>query len=75
MHFRHRWPMIATLCLLFLVGLYGIGASQSGKTKVVMMSRTDYQYPSFDEYMLELFHEENPDITVELLGVSSSESR
>ncbi|MGI6609484.1 MAG: ABC transporter substrate-binding protein [Limnochordia bacterium] len=39
------------------------------------MSRTDYQYPIFDEYMIDLFHKENPDVTIELLGASSSEQR
>ena len=39
------------------------------------MARSDYDYPKFDEQMLELFHKENPDIIVERLGISSSEQR
>jgi multiple sugar transport system substrate-binding protein len=73
MSLRNQWQLIVCSCLLFLVGLIGVGTSEP--TKVVMMSRSDYDYPKFDEQMLELFHKENPDIIVERLGISSSEQR
>ena len=68
-----RRHLIVTFSLVFLAGLCGIVASEP--TKVVIMSRTDYEYPVFDDYMIELFQKENPDIVVERLGTSSSEQR
>ena len=62
MSLRNQWQLIVCSCLLLLVGLIGVGTSEP--TKVVMMSRSDYDYPKFDEQMLELFLKENPDIVL-----------
>lgn len=69
----NRWRLGSVFSLLILLMLHPTVGGEP--TKVVVMSRTDYEYPKFDEYMIDKFHQENPDIVIERLGLSSSEQR
>jgi multiple sugar transport system substrate-binding protein len=67
------WQLGSVCGLLLLLVL--CPAVSAEPTKVVMMSRADYQYPIFDEFMMDKFHKENPGIVIERLGLSSSEQQ
>ncbi len=60
-------------CIIFVVLFLSLSAfCAAAQTKIIVSSRTDQNYPLFDNYMLEKFHQANPDIVVEIIPKSAT---
>jgi len=59
--------LLAVVVALMTISSIGMAAP----TKLVLLSMTDNNYPALDKHLLEKFHQENPDIVIEVINKGS----